>query len=72
MPEYNSPYLTVLAIDQSNETEARKMVELVHEAKAIIVILSLRYKIWSLLVTTYGRKGEGVGTQDKVCSLRLR
>lgn len=45
MPEYNSPYLTVLAIDQSNETEARKMVELVHEAKAIIVILSLRYKI---------------------------
>lgn len=45
MPEYNSPYLTVLAIDQSNETEARKMVELVHEAKAIIVSLSLRYKI---------------------------
>lgn len=45
MPEYNSPYLTVLAIDQSNKTEARKVVELVHEAKAIIVILSLRYKI---------------------------
>ena len=57
MPECNSPYLTVLASDQSSKTEGRKMVELVYEVKAIIVILSLGHKIRSFFVTTYGRQG---------------